>query len=139
MIGGMPSVVSAYASGNDIRSCQLILDEFLASMRMDFAKYRKRVPTIRLQAVLSSVAYQAGNKFKYSNVGLELDARACKACLELLVQAGLVYKIYHTSANGLPLGAQINSRKFKTLLFDLGIHQRLMGLDLAEHLVKDNL
>jgi predicted AAA+ superfamily ATPase len=139
MIGGMPAVVSAYTSGSDIKSCQLILDELLSSIRMDFAKYRKRVPAIRLQEVLNSTAYQAGNKFKYSSVGLEIDARACKACLELLVQAGLVYKVYHTSAQGLPLGAQINSRKFKTLLFDIGIHQRLMGLNLAEHLVKDKI
>jgi len=139
MIGGMPSVVNAYTSGTDIKSCQLILDELLSSIRMDFAKYRKRVPAIRLQEVLNSAAFQAGSKFKYSNVGLEIDARACKACLELLVQAGLVYKVYHTSARGLPLGAQINARKFKTLLFDIGIHQRLMGLDLAEHLIKDKV
>lgn len=139
MIGGMPSVVSAYTSGHDIKSCQLILDELLSSIRMDFAKYRKRVPAIRLQEVLSSAAYQAGSKFKYSSVGLDIDSRACKACLELLVQAGLVYKVYHTSARGLPLGAQVNARKFKTLLFDVGIHQRLMGLNLAEHLVKDEV
>lgn len=139
MIGGMPSVVSAYTSDHDIKSCQLILDELLSSIRMDFAKYRKRVPAIRLQEVLNSAAYQAGSKFRYSSVGLEIDARACKACLELLVQAGLVYKVYHTSARGLPLGAQINSRKFKALLFDIGIHQRLMGLNLAEHLIKDKI
>jgi len=137
MIGGMPAVVSAYTSGRDIKSCQLILNDLLASIRMDFAKYRKRVPAIRLQEVLNSVAYQAGNKFKYSSVGLEIDARACKACLDLLVQAGLVHKVYHSSSRGLPLGAQINSRKFKTLIFDIGIHQRLIGLNLAEHLVKD--
>ncbi len=139
MIGGMPSVVSAYTSDSNIKSCQLILDELLSSIRMDFAKYRKRVPAIRLQEVLNSAAFQAGSKFKYSSVGLETDARACKACLELLVQAGLVYKVYHTSARGLPLGAQINIRKFKTLLFDIGIHQRLMGLNLAQHLVKNKI
>ena len=139
LIGGMPAVVDAYISGRDIRSCQILLDELLASIRMDFAKYRKRIPAIRLQEVLNSSAYQTGQKFKYSNVELDLDARALRPCLDLLVQAGLVYRVYHTSARGLPLGAQINPRKFKTILFDIGIHQRLMGLDLSEHLVKDEI
>jgi len=45
--------------------------------------------------------------------------------------AGLAYRIYHSDARGLPLGAQINPKRFKTFLLDVGLHQRLLGLDLA--------
>jgi predicted AAA+ superfamily ATPase len=46
--------------------------------------------------------------------------------------AGLVQKVYHTSGNGIPLGAEINVKKFKALPMDLGLHQRLLGLELSE-------
>ena len=57
--------------------------------------------------------------------------------LDLLVNAGLAYKIYHTSASGLPLGSQINAKKFKVLLFDSGIYQQISGMNLSEYLTKN--
>jgi len=136
LVGGMPASVEAYSKDNDLLACQRILDDLLASIRADFAKYRKRSPTIRLQETLMSAARQAGGKFKYTNVSTENSSRAYKDSLDLLVQAGLVYKVYHSSSRGLPLGAQADNRKFKCLIFDAGIHQRLQGLTLSEHLVR---
>lgn len=49
--------------------------------------------------------------------------------------AGLVYRVQHTAAIGLPLGAQINPNKYKMILFDHGVFQRLLGLSLSEHLL----
>lgn len=46
--------------------------------------------------------------------------------------AGLVIPVTHTSANGIPLGAEVNTKKRKMLLFDTGIFQRLMRLDISE-------
>jgi Holliday junction resolvase-like predicted endonuclease len=56
--------------------------------------------------------------------------------LDLLVQAGLVYRVFHTDAREIPLGAQVNPRRFKALLFDVGVHQRLVNLDLSAFLVE---
>jgi hypothetical protein len=50
----------------------------------------------------------------------------------------LAYRIYHTTARGIPLGSQINTRKFKVILFDVGVHQRMLGLDLQDHIVKSH-
>ena len=61
--------------------------------------------------------------------------RSGKEALDLLIKAGLAYKIYHTSAQGVPLGAQIKSNQFKVISFDIGIHQRVIGLDLAEYVL----
>lgn len=44
----------------------------------------------------------------------------------------------HTSADGVPLGAQINLSKFKIVMFDHGIYQRIMGLDLSEYLLANS-
>jgi uncharacterized protein len=61
-----------------------------------------------------------------------------KEALDLLEMAGLVHKVYHTSGNGIPLGAGINAKKFKVLPLDLGLHQRLLGLEMSE-LLTDTL
>lgn len=45
--------------------------------------------------------------------------------------AGLLIPVTHTSGNGIPLGAEVNPKMQKMLLFDTGIYQRLIGLDLA--------
>jgi hypothetical protein len=45
----------------------------------------------------------------------------------------------HTHARGIPRGAQIDEKKFKVILFDIGIHQRLLGLDVPSHLTAGDL
>jgi predicted AAA+ superfamily ATPase len=52
--------------------------------------------------------------------------------------AGLIYSVTHSSANGIPLGAEINSKKIKYLIFDTGIYQRLMGLNISDFLLQDD-
>jgi uncharacterized protein len=50
----------------------------------------------------------------------------------LLEMAGLIYRVSHTSSNGIPLGAEINPKKTKILLFDTGIFQRILRLPIGE-------
>ncbi len=52
--------------------------------------------------------------------------------------AGLVIPITHTSANGIPLGAEVNPKKREMLVLDTGIFQRLMQLDIAELLFSED-
>ncbi len=137
-IGGMPAVVRDYVDERDITECQKLLDDILTTLRDDFAKYRDKSPVVRLREVFDSVVFQAGSKFKYSNVDSQSSSHSLKDALDLLVQAGLAYKVHHSSARGLPLGAQLNPRKFKVILFDVGIHQRLLGLDLGQLLVAED-
>ncbi|MBN1307531.1 MAG: ATP-binding protein [Chitinispirillaceae bacterium] len=134
LIGGMPAVVDRYRATNDLAVCQNMLDDLLRTLRDDFAKYAARLPVAKLSDVFYSVAYQAGGKFMYARAAQDTSIVSYKTALELLVQAGLVYKIHHTSARGIPLGAQIDERKFKAILLDTGIHQRLLGLELGEYL-----
>ena len=90
---------------------------------------------LRLTEVFESVPFQAGSKFKYATIGAESSTPPLKHALELLEKASIVHKVHHSSARGLPLGAQVDTKKFKVVLFDVGIHQRLLGLDLASLLV----
>ena len=62
-----------------------------------------------------------------------------KEALDLLEMAGLVYKVYHTSGQGIPLGSNVNYKMFKALLHDNGIFQKLSGLRLSELLIANNI
>jgi len=52
--------------------------------------------------------------------------------LTLLEQAGLAYKAYHSSAQGLPLEAQIDPKKFKVFCLDIGLAHRILRLPLSQ-------
>ena len=131
-IGGMPEIVSLYASHHDLLSAMDALDDLILVFQDDFAKYRRRVPLARLAETFRSVALQSGGKFVCARVNRETKSTAIRDALELLVKAGLVVKVHHTSANGLPLGAAIDETNFKAFLSDTGLHQRILGLDLKE-------
>lgn len=135
LIGGMPAVVSTYAIEKDLHTCQIVLDDLIISLRDDFAKYKKRIPSIQISAAFDSVVRQTGNKFVYTDREQVYSAFQIKNAVELLIKAGLAIPVIHTSANGLPLSAESNPKYRKLILFDTGIFQRLLGLQLSEILL----
>lgn len=139
VIGGMPEVVAEFINSGDYMKCSQLLDNLIQSFQADFAKYRKHVPMGTLRNIFHSIAIQAGGKFIYQRAAPELDIKTIKPALELILMAGLAYKVLHTSAVGLPLGGQINPRKFKILPLDSGIYQRLLGLHLGDYLLLDHI
>ncbi|GHT36951.1 ATPase [Bacteroidia bacterium] len=138
-IGGMPEVVKTYIESNDLFRCQQVLDDLMDTYYNDFSKYKKRVPPTRLRDVFSAVMEQCGKKFTYSNATTEANIGQIKDSLMLLEMAGLIHPIYHSSANGIPLGAQINRKFTKYIPFDTGIFQRFLGLNIGEILIGQTL
>jgi hypothetical protein len=53
--------------------------------------------------------------------------------------AGIAIPVVHTSANGLPLGAEQNFKFRKILYFDSGIYQRIAQLNIADIIINDDL
>jgi predicted AAA+ superfamily ATPase len=138
VFGGMPAVVVEYVANRDFSRCQRILNDLLISFRTDFAKYKSRVPAARINEVFEAVANQAGGKFVYEHAAEQASNRQIKDALELLIMAGLVYPVTHTSANGIPLGAEINPKFRRMFLFDTGIFQRILGLDVSHILLAND-
>jgi uncharacterized protein len=140
IIGGMPEAVKTYVSNSaDINSVQNILSDVTISYYDDFAKYKSRIPVLRLREAMESVIKQLGGKYIYSQTGPLSNPAQAKEALDLLEMAGIVYKVYHSSGVGVPLGARVNYKKFKALLHDIGIFQQLSGLRLSELLIANNI
>lgn len=131
IIGGMPEVVAKYIDGEPLLEIQTVLDELQASIVADFTKYKKNVPSNRLNEVFEAVVAQSGGKFNLSKASANANHGQIKEALSLLEKAGLIYAVTHSSGNGLPLGAEINDKKRKYLLFDTGIFQRILGLNIG--------
>ena len=131
-IGGMPEVVASYVNGASLLDCQGILEELTNSLYDDFSKYKSKVPSSRLREVFSSVVMQTGSKFVLSQIESKANRLQLRESMELLEQAGIIYPVIHSSANGIPLGAQTNDKFRKYLFFDTGIFQRFLNLDLSE-------
>jgi predicted AAA+ superfamily ATPase len=138
VIGGMPEVIASYVKNSNINQCGLILDDLIISLKADFTKYKKQVPFLRISEVFDSIVQQSGNKFTYAKAATEANHKQVKEAVDLLIMAGLVLTVTHTTANGLPLGAEANPKKRKMLLLDTGIFQRLLGLNISEILFEDD-
>jgi len=140
LIGGMPEAVKTFIGNNtDMNSVQNVLSDIAISYYDDFAKYKSRIPVLRLREVMNSVVKQAGGKYIYSQAGPLSNPAQAKEAMDLLEMAGLVYKVYHSSGQGLPLGSEANFKKFKSLLHDSGIFQQISGLRLSDFLVAKNI
>ena len=139
IIGGMPEAVRTYVSTGNLLEVQRVLDDLVLSIQVDFSKYKNRVPALRIKEVFNTVVQQAGCKFSYSYPNATLTNIQIKEALLLLEMAGLLYSVTHSACNGIPLGAEINTKKRKILLFDTGIYQRILGLDIAILLVENDV
>lgn len=138
IIGGMPEAVNTYISNGDLLEVQRVLDDLVISLQADFIKYKKRIPAERIKLVFEGIVRQVGMKFRYSENHSSLSAFQIKQVIDLLEMAGLVHAVKHSSCNGIPLGAESSNKKQKFLVFDTGIYQRILGLNLASLLLKDD-
>jgi uncharacterized protein len=131
LIGGMPEVVKNYAEKRNFIAAQEILTNLNLSFQTDFSKYKKRVPRQRIIDSLMAVAVQTGSKFVLSKIPNTNSIQA-RESLHLLQLAGLVLPITHSSANGIPLGAEAKHYRAKMILVDTGLYQNLLDIQLSE-------
>ena len=138
IVGGLPEAVSTYVQYQNYLQVQVVLDQLISTYQTDFAKYKSRIPQLRIQEVFRNAIMQVGNKFSYSHNSTQNNFQV-KEALELLQMAGLLYNVTHSACNGIPLGAEINPKKRKVLIFDTGVYLRLLGLDLSQIFLSDEV
>ena len=131
MVGGMPASVAAWVTTHDYRNCQTELDDIQLTYYDDFKKYAKKVDPTLLRNTLQSVILQIGNKFTYSKVDGSYRAEEVRKALKLLSDAGIVKRVSHTAANGLPLGAEVNEKFRKYIYLDSALLLRILDMDLG--------
>jgi predicted AAA+ superfamily ATPase len=131
-IGGMPAAIMSWLTHKDVSMCHAVQDEIIQTYFDDFAKYARKNQIPLMEKVFKSTPSQIGKKFKFSNVDKDIRALYLKNSLELLEHAGIVHICHHTNAQQIPLGAESDDKKFKVFFFDVGLAQRVLGLDMKQ-------
>jgi hypothetical protein len=69
-----------------------------------------------------------GQKIAYAKISRENRAAEVARALALLAASRVVHRVVHTSANGVPLGAEADGKRFKVLFLDVGLIGHVSGL-----------
>lgn len=131
-LGGMPKVVQRWQEAPGLNECTAVHSAIIDSYRQDFGKYARQAQIKYVDKIFDHVPMQIGRKFKYNAIDGDYRKRELSPALDLLVTAGVIHKNYHSSGQGIPLGAQIDFDDYKIVPLDVGISQAIAGLDLAQ-------
>ena len=132
LVGGMPESVVKWVQTHDFLQCQEVQDDIITGYEADFPKYKKKVDPQLLIATMKSAANQATKKFVYSRVPGEYKTAEVKKALDLLIKAGVLVPVTHSSGNGLPLGDEADESIRKILLLDTGLMLRLLNMTMGD-------
>lgn len=119
--GGMPAIIQHYLNQRSLFDCERLQATLYEFYKRDFGKYHKRVKPEYLLQIYQKIPYIVSERFKYVKITSDLQARELKPALQALIDAGLAYQVFHTSASGLPFGAMKDDKKFKLLFLDVGL------------------
>ena len=138
IVGGMPAAVAAYRDSKSFQHPNREHGIILQTYEDDFSKYRKRIYPQRIRKVFQRIPALVGKKFKYVNLDPDERSKDLADTLDLLEMARVIFRVHHSAGNGVPLGAEMKAKDFKTLFLDIGLMTQSLGLNLpALQVVKD--
>ena len=125
--GGLPEAVYLWTQTRDVQAVQEALSDILAAYERDFAKHPKTSEYPKLSMIWQSVPSQLARenkKFLYKVVKEGARAREYEDALQWLVDAGLISKVYRSTAPRLPVAAYDDLSAFKIYSVDVGLLRR---------------
>lgn len=131
IVGGMPIAINVWKDTQSLEAVGQSHQDLLKTYRDDFRIYSGRLAEERLDEVFTKVPLLLGKKFIYRDINKDVRIPAIKKSLELLCKARVCHKIEATAANGLPLGAEVHSKYFKTIFLDIGLCSSMLKLSLS--------
>ncbi len=129
MTGGMPEAIQAYLDEGTFNAAFDAQRSLIETYQDDFSKYASGSDLARLQRVMDFAARTPGEKVKYVSIDPLTQARETKKSMDLLLKAGVVFKVRHSDASAVPLGASVREKVFKLYSLDLGLMLRASGLN----------
>jgi predicted AAA+ superfamily ATPase len=134
LTGGMPYCVQL-AIENQFNHAEILKYqiELLQTYRDDFAKYSGSQNATLLNAYFNGILGQIGRQFSHKQAQ-ELaqmtsgDNRQLNLAIERFIAARLFYRVLHSHANAVPLGAETKIRISKFLFIDIGLLLAARGI-----------
>ncbi len=131
LIGGMPEAILTWQHTHSLLEVQKIQQSLLSTFEADFSKYASHAKIGRVQQLFMRLPQRVGQKTVFSKLCPDERSRDLSAAYELLKLARVITQVLHSSCNGIPLGAEVDQKFFKTLFLDIGLVSRALKLDLS--------
>ena len=139
LVGGMPECVKVYSETKSLKLAIEVQDEIVETYKLDFNKYKPRTNINCLNTVFSGLAAMVGRQIKYTTFSKDYTIPTIKKAFESLLMARIATKVKAVSSPGMPMESFASDKKFKTVFLDIGLMNRIMGIDYNETLNHDNL
>jgi len=139
LVGGMPECISEYVNTKSLKKASEVQDEICETYRLDFNKYKPKIDINCLNAVFSTIAANVGRQIKYIGLAVDFTIPTIRKAYESLLLARIAKKIKSLSSIGIPLEVHASDKRFKNLFLDIGLMNRVMGIDYNEALKHKNL
>lgn len=139
LVGGMPECVKEYVETKSIKQAAEVQDEICETYQMDFGKYKPKTDVNCLATVFAGIAAGVGQQLKYTGLAKDYTIPTIKKAYNSLVLARIAQKVKSVSTPGIPLEVHASDKKFKSLFLDIGLMNRVMGIDYNESLSHKNL
>ncbi len=131
LVGGMPAAVADWVEHRSFARTAEIHRDLLQTIRDDFAKYKRGVHTTRVAKVFAALPRLVGRKFQPSQVDADEKTLPIKDAFHMLALARVVTPVQRSTANGIPLAAEVDQRYQKVCLLDTGLYATQTGIDAA--------
>ncbi len=138
LVGGMPEAVQTWLDTESMMQVSAVHRRVVNTYIDDFAKYATGTDLALMQNVFRQLPNQVGKKVKYVNYSREHKAAAISNVLELFIKARIACPVIHSSANGIPLGAEESPAVRKLLFLDVGLMNYANGLSATDILNMDD-
>ena len=125
----MPEAIQKYLKSGQFSDIIPVHRSIISTHLDDFSKYATEKALLRLQQVFNFIPRSVGKKIKYSNISRDEAARELRSAIELLSKARVISPVFHSHCSGLPLQAEIDEFTYKALFLDIGLMNRICGLD----------
>ncbi len=139
LVGGMPEAVATFAETSSLAEVAPIHKMLSQSYLQDFAKYKTRIDRDCIGHIFKQIPGQIGQRIKYTSLYPEKRIEKIKKSLHLLELTLLIQKVLSSSAQGLPLGADVSLKIFKSIFLDIGLMQHMCGISSTSLLTEKDL
>lgn len=137
-IGGMPAAVQTSLQETSLLEAQRVHYRILQAYESDFGKYAEHVQHKHLRLLFQRAPACVSQILKFSRIDAEIRSRDLKPALDLLCRAGILQKVFATTASGLPLHAHLKEERYKLLYLDVGLLQTINKVD-ANHFFEQDI
>lgn len=132
VVGGMPEVVQTFVTVDDFGQTKLDQQSILSSYRADISKYAGKDQTL-VKRVFDAIPSELGKqdkRFILADIEHGASRRKYEDPTQWLIDAGIAYYSFNTSAFALPFAATENRKLYKLYMVDVGLLSNLLLNDI---------